>query len=247
VGRLIRAVGKYGVVGTARLAVARVHLHEEHIWYQLDLPSPTGEPFDEGDGLRLVQPQCEPDLAPFDELPTITLEGATHWYAGGAQAWLVLEGDRPLFGCWIFRERTPMIAARQGCLDLPPGVVCLEGSVAAPHARGRRIGPRTWNALAHHWAAAGAAAMITKIETSNEASRRAVARSGFREIAVMRLRRLGRFKRVTVEELGPGLGGALRERLVGVKRMTPGGETGATAGREEGLASQRSSRADRGV
>jgi hypothetical protein len=55
--------------------------------------------------------------------------------------------------------------------------------------------------------------MITKVGVENEASRKAVAKSGFREIGVMRLEKAGPRKRTTMVTDEPGLGAELASRL----------------------------------
>ena len=47
----------------------------------------------------------------------------------------------------------------------------------------------------------------------NEASRKAVAKAGFREIGVMRMVKAGPRKRTTVDRPAPGLGAELAARL----------------------------------
>ncbi|MGI8728541.1 MAG: GNAT family N-acetyltransferase [Solirubrobacteraceae bacterium] len=147
-------------------------------------------------------------------LPTIDAGRAAERARDGGRPLLVLDRGQPLFACWIFTHRAPMIAARGRWLALPEQVACLEDSVAASAARGRGIGPLTWTALAQRLAGEGKSAMITKVATGNAPSRRAVVKAGFREVAVMRLRRCGILYLVDVEVLDPdSLGGALRKGL----------------------------------
>ena len=210
--RVSRAL-RHGPAGIARIAAdrakAHVRLDEEHVWYGLELPSATGRPFgDAGDALRLVEPRTAEELAPFDDLPTLDATRAWARVQEGGRPWLVLDGILPAFGCWTFATSAPMIAARGGWLALCEGDVVLEDSVAAPIARGRGIAPRTWDHIADVLAADGAARMLTKVGTSNAPSRRAVTKAGFREIAIMRLRRRGAHTHVDVEVLDANPAGA---------------------------------------
>lgn len=219
VSRAARAVRRHGPVGIARIAAdrftPRVRLDEEHIWYVLELAAARKELFNDPEGtLRLMEPRTAPDVAPFDELPTISAASAWERMQRGGRPWLVLDDARAAFACWTFNARAPMIAARHGWLALPDGAVVLEDSVAAPIARGRGIAPRTWTHIAAVLAADGVVRMLTKVETGNTSSRRAVAKAGFEEIAVARLRRRGLRTRVDVEVLGGNATGAdLARRL----------------------------------
>ena len=205
-GRAARVLRRHGPAGIARLAAARataqMRLDEEHVWYGLELSSATGRPFDgAGESLRLVEPRTPQELAPFDDLPTLDSARAWARVQEGGRPWLVLDGTVPAFACWTFVDRAPMVAAGGGWLALRAEDVVLEDSVAAPIARGRGIAPRTWDHIAGVLAADGAARMLTKVETSNAPSRRAVTKAAFREVAIMRLRRRGPFTRVHVEVL----------------------------------------------
>jgi len=217
--RAVCALRRHGPGGIARLATDRVRsqlrLDEEHVWCELELSSATRTPFGAADdGLRLTEPSTAEELAPFDGLPTITSAAAWARVGEGGRPWLVLDGSLPAFACWTFTARAPMIAARGGWLALPEGAVVLEDSVAAPIARGRGIAPRTWSHIAGVLATDGVARMLTKVETANAPSRRAVTKAGFTEVAVMRLRRRGPFTRVAVKVIGANATGAeLARRL----------------------------------
>ncbi len=217
--RAARALRRHGPAGIARIAAERTRAHvrldEEHVWYGLELPSATGRPFgDASDGLSLVEPRIAEELAPFDGLPTLDSAKAWARVQEGGRPWLVLDGALPAFGCWTFATRAPMTAARGGWLELRDEDVALEDSVAAPIARGRGIAPRTWDHIAWALAADGAARMLTKVETTNTSSRRAVTKAGFREIGIMRLRRRGPLTRVDVEVLDANpMGAELARRL----------------------------------
>ena len=111
-----------------------------------------------------------------------------------------------------------MLAAPGGWLELPADTVVLEDSATTPRARGRGIAPGAWTAIADSLRDEGLAHMITKVGVENEASRKAVAKSGFREIGVMRMVKRGPRKRTTVSGATPGLGTELAARLT---RLAP--------------------------
>lgn len=200
IARLRRGLARYGLRGAARRALElgrdRLYLEEEHVWYELslesELPLRELEP-----GLRLVEAEAE-QLPLLDALPTLPPSEAAKLREGGGRLFLVLDGDEPLFACWIYERRTPVLAAPGGWLDLPPGVACLEDSVTAAAARGRGIAPAAWSALAALLREEGVGALITKVGVENVPSRRAVEKAGFREAALMRLRRVGSHATVTV-------------------------------------------------
>jgi len=105
--------------------------------------------------------------------------------AAGGERWLVLDRGEAAFRCWIFPTRTPTIAAARGWLDLPSHVVCLEDSATGANHRGRGIAPAAWSAIAAQLAdRPQVRTMITKVEEENVASRKAVEKSGFREVGV---------------------------------------------------------------
>lgn len=68
-------------------------------------------------------------------------------------------------------------------------------------------------------AAEGYTVMITKVGVANAPSRKAVVKSGFREIGVMRLTRIGPRRRTSMEPAGDGLGADLSERLAGGRAL----------------------------
>ena len=216
VARARSALGRRSVGGVAReagrRAVARVSLREEHVWYELrldaDLPAPPPlEPPLElaraGDDLRHKLEDLGQSAA-----------GAREYADRGNDHWLVMEGDKPAFSCWIFRAETPVAGTRGGWMPLPDGTVCLEHSVTSPDFRGRGVAPRAWGAIAAALRDEGVASMITKVAVENAPSRKAVTKAGFAEVALMRLVRRGVRTHVDVDVLAPtGTATALAERL----------------------------------
>ncbi len=212
VGSVLR---RHGVGRSARLAVARLarmaYLRESHVWYLLDVGGERpriGLP----PGMEIVR-AGDDDLAPLAELPTIGIREARRRLAAGAELWIVRDEGRAAFACWIYRHRTPALAARGGWLELPDGVAGLEDSVTSPAYRGRAIAPAGWSATADALAREGATAILTKVEESNVPCRRAIEKAGFRAVAAMRLTRIGGRSRVDVELDGTSRAAFLAERL----------------------------------
>ena len=192
------------------LAKRPFYRNEEHVWYQLDVNAerPRRE-FVEG--VRLVRAGAD-DAQRVEELGQVEDE-ARERLAAGNDLWLAVDDqDRALFACWTFRSETPVYAAPHGRLLLPDGTACLEDSVAAPLARGKGIAPASWTAIADTLSDEGFESMITKVTTDNAPSRKAVQKSGFREIGVMRLTRKGPRQRVVLAASG-GVAAALAQSL----------------------------------
>jgi len=216
VGRLQRALKRRGLSETLGLAATRVRdkvvLREEHVWYQLSLqadrPRRSLAP-----GLQLVQAtERERELATqISGEPSP--ESVREFHAVGGQLWVVLDVGRPAFSCWIFPKVTPALAAPGGWLELPPGTVCLENSATSPQDRGRGIAPAAWSEIADALAGEGIVSMITKVTVENIPSRKAVAKAGFVEIAMMRMARQGTRTTVRIKPLGADMSAQLAERL----------------------------------
>jgi RimJ/RimL family protein N-acetyltransferase len=186
------------------------YLQEEHTWWQQDLDDRPR--FELGEGLRFVR-------ATAAEAPAVVelgqdLDEALGRLQEGNDLWLVFDGDQPLFACYTFRQSAPVMAATGGQLDLPEGAACLEDSFASPAARGRGIAPATWTLVGDALRAEGFQALVTKIESSNKASNRAVEKVGYRPIAVMKHERVAMRRHTAVKPIGTGLGEELAARLV---------------------------------
>jgi hypothetical protein len=194
------ALRRHGFRGTARRMGARgrhaVYLVETHVWYALELGTELA---------REMPPGCELLRDRRGDTDTAGLLGrpspeAENRMAAGGERWLVLDRGEAAFRCWIFPTRTPTIAAARGWLDLPPHVVCLEDSATGANHRGRGIAPAAWSAIAAQLAdRPQVRTMITKVEEENVASRKAVEKSGIREVGVMTLKRTGLRTRVQVD------------------------------------------------
>ncbi len=193
---LKRTLQRHGLKGCWNLAMAearramtqRLYLHERHVWFVLWTGSVKLVPL--GEGLVLQRggwPQV--DLLAEQRLCSRTV--AAKYLAHGGQAWIVMHGHRAAFCCWIFQNQMPLVAVRGGWQRLPAPTACLEASVTSPDYRGQGIAPAAWTALAVMLRDAGIRSLVTKVEEENVASRRAVEKAGFRQIAVMDFRRIG--------------------------------------------------------
>jgi GNAT superfamily N-acetyltransferase len=203
-----------GLPATVRALAHRLrklaYVSEEHVWYQCDLDE-TRPRRDLPQEVRLVRAELSQvgNVARLGQDP----EEARRRIEEGNDAWLVVDGDEPLFACYSFRHSAPVLAASHGKLTLPPGAACIEDSVAAPAARGRGIGPGAWTLIGDELSRDGFTALVTKIETANTPSRRAAEKVGFRPVAVMHHQRTGVRRRTAVRPLGSGLGDELAARL----------------------------------
>ena len=232
--RLLSTVRRDGVWGVFRRLGGRartlVHLRETHVWYVLELGRHPRIRLPVG--LELVRGGPS-DVELLERLPSGSAHQAEARLAEGGELWLMVdEEEEPAFACWVFRGRTPVVAARGGWLALPEGTICLEDSVTSPDYRGRGAAPSAWSQVAEAALAEGHATMITKVAEVNAASRRAVEKAGFREVATMRLTRFGSHARVEVEAReGEPVGRSLAQRLERDRRGPWEATVGSTARR----------------
>lgn len=203
--RARRGVRRFGVGGSTKRIVSLIghslaralYVRERHVWYVLSLTALVPQlSLPPGFALSLATAD---EVALLEELPTIGAHEARERRAAGADLWLVREGARAAFACWIFREQTPVFAARTGWLTLPPNTVCLEDSVTSPDYRGRGLAGAAWSEIARYLQSRHVAAMITKVAEDNTASRRAVEKAGFEPIAMMTLTRRALRTQVALE------------------------------------------------
>jgi len=175
----------------------RTYLDETHKWYELrlgserphrDLPPETELAKAGPEQVRLLQ-----------QLPTIRTEVARERMEVGQDLWMVLDGERAAFACWILHGSMSFPAAPGGSAPLPPEVVCLEDSVTSEAYRGKSIAPAAWSSIADVLERDGVRSIITKIEETNIPSRKAISKAGFEEIATMHFRRLGPSSSTKVE------------------------------------------------
>jgi L-amino acid N-acyltransferase YncA len=215
--RVARSLRAHGVRGVAKRVawpwIIHVRLHERHIWYELDLRAahppchlPGGFESRRADESDLPNVADLPDAAPVSRMRRLRDKGH--------DLWLVERDGAIAFVCWIFRGRAPVTAAKGGWIELPDTIVSLEDSLTVAAFRGRGIAPGAWSAIAEALRAEGVHALITKIEDHNRASRAAVAKAGFREVAEMTLDRDWGRSHVTVSP-STGTGRLLASLIVG--------------------------------
>jgi hypothetical protein len=201
-GRAHRSIGDHGITGVVRLALkaARDAIlpRQLHVWYVLDLDGARPESH-LPEGFRLENPT---NLTAFDQLGAGGLAEARGRVAAGGSPWLLVEDERVAFACWIL-PFVPTRASSGGQLELPESVRCLEYSITLESYRGRGLAPAAWGAIADALEADGCRQLTTKVGVHNVASRRAVEKAGFREVAVVSLRRRGLRLVADVDVLDP--------------------------------------------
>jgi RimJ/RimL family protein N-acetyltransferase len=213
--RVRGGVDRHGLRGSlwrlAEIAKSIVYRNEHHVWFGLDLPHEDG-PASLPDGIVLHEgTPADAEAIAFTSL--MTTEIADRLSAGGT-LWLARDGDAVAFCCWTFPRRTPVLAATGGWLELPDGVACLEDSVTAPDHRGRGLAPAAWAIIAARLAAQDLAQLVTKVETTNAPSIRAVEKAHFRRIALMTYRRVGPHERVRLDVIDRDETALALERLL---------------------------------
>lgn len=81
-------------------------------------------------------------------------------------------------------------------------MAAVEDSMVAPAARGKAVGPAAWTLIADTMGQRGLTRLTTKVAVSNQPSRKAVVKVGFREVALVRYRKIGPWSKRTVEPAG---------------------------------------------
>jgi hypothetical protein len=206
--RIQRVLRQHGLSGCliiamrylTRYLLTVLYQHERHIWY---VATPSSIKSGNILSTELKLQRAGPEH--LDMIAQSNLCGrssAAGYLAAGADLWVVRETERAAFCCWIFRTRTPTVAARGGWKILPPDTVCLEASITGSNYRGRGIAPIAWASIAEGLQQEGVRTIITKVETGNIASRRAVLKAGFHEAALMDFLKIAGVSRVRVVSLG---------------------------------------------
>ena len=204
IGSALDLVERQGVGRLFRSAMSRIRsgafLREQHIWHVLATEDRPTAAIPQDAAIELVGVDR---LDEYLRLPTtVTAREADRRLADGAELWLTTVGTVPAFGCWVFREASPVEAAASGWLSLVPTMAVLEDSVASPDHRGRGLAPTTWAVIADHLREAGVEFVLTKVELANLSSHKAVAKVGFEPTALMTHARIFGRRRVTVEPFG---------------------------------------------
>jgi RimJ/RimL family protein N-acetyltransferase len=195
---------KATIVKVAEWLRVRAYLKETHVWCELPLEVERPRR-DLPPDVELVRADIS-DLPLFQDLTTMTEmalreDQAREQIEADNDLWLAVQDGRAVFACWIFHSEVPLLAALGGKLSLAPGISCLEGSIASPHYRGRGVATGVWSQVADKLQQDSIGSLVTKIEVENIPTRRAVAKVGFREIAIMHFRRVGFRERTTVQAL----------------------------------------------
>jgi len=202
-GRMRLAVRREGTSGAlrmiARRAVRPLLCSEDHVWYALDLTVERPRvPLASGLQLRRVE---ETDSEVLEQIANVTARECRLRIRAGHDVWGVLEAERVLFSCTIFRGEAPAMAGVGGRVRLAPGTVCLEDSITVPDARRREIASAAVLAVLEALAAQGTRCVVTKVAVDNVPTRRGAEKLGFEGVAVMRLRRRGLSSRTWLEEV----------------------------------------------
>ena len=216
---VVRHLRANGGRGTRQKVVQRLRPHlyltEAHIWTALTLPSPKKSHL-LPDGLEFRRGGYA-DVGTLASLPTpVSKNAAERRLAEGAALWLVKDASRTVFCAWTFTEFAPAIAAPGGRLRVPPAHVVLDDTATAGPYRGRGIAPAAWLEIAERFERSGHRRMLAKIKPQNRTSRRAFAKAGFTEAAIVDLQRIAARNRVYVSDLRDAeIAQMLRERLAG--------------------------------
>jgi GNAT superfamily N-acetyltransferase len=214
-GQLREGLGRRGARGLARegleLVRRAVWRRENHNWYEIQLARmPAMPPLP--DDMRLVV-ATDADLAAVEQLGG-NVASARRRAARGHQQMLLFDGDRPVFGCWVFHGAMPDPAAHRGTLVLPDDTVCIEDSVTNPDSRRRGVSTIAGGAVITHLRSEGIRTMLTRVAVSNVPAHKAVLKTGFREVARVTMQRIGPRKHVDVEILNDSsTGQALARRF----------------------------------
>ena len=203
---LKQALQRHGVIkccslamgGGLRFVVNHLYLHERHVWFLLPTHNVRELRLAEG---MVLQPATGPQVDRLSEEGLCGRRVAARYLRHGGQPWVVMDGQRAAFCCWIFTNEMPLIAARGGWQPLQVSTACLEASATAADYRGRGIAPAAWLGIAAILKDRGINNLITKVEEENMASQRAVLKAGFHEIAVMDYRRISLWRNKLIQPL----------------------------------------------
>jgi len=204
---LVRAVRRRGIRALLRQKLSdlanELAPNSIHVWYLLDLreerprlPVPPGYVVEE------LAPGSH-EVALLEVLgPNAQAEARSRFSAGG-RLFTARAGGELAFACWVFRA-IPTIAARSGWYQVREEARALEHSITVEEHRGRGLAPAVWSDLCDTLEAEGVTGLLTKVGFKNDASRRAVAKAGFVEIAhVAVTRRRGRIRVDVCRTSGP--------------------------------------------
>jgi hypothetical protein len=177
-------------------AAAPFYRHQLFRWYWAEVDQPTGDSGDQAlpDGFELVH-GTEADLPLLAQVGA-DFDRARDFLAAGHRLWLVRKGDTLAFSAWTFLGSAPSGAARTGWLALPEGTANQEDTNTHPDFRGQGlVGAASRQIAAELVRECGIRRGVAFMLEDNAPSRRAAAKSGSREFAVVDLKKFGFLRR----------------------------------------------------
>jgi hypothetical protein len=213
---VVRTVRQRGLRATARQFLTTLHNellpNATHVWYLLDLqaerPNPAIPP---GYVVEEILPGATTTALLRVLGPNAEAEARTR-FARGGRLFIARAGEELAFACWVFRA-IPTLAARNGWYPVRADARGLEYSITVEAHRGHGLAPAVWSQLSDLLAAEGVTGLLTKVGSGNEASRKAVAKSGFVEIAHVTVSRPRGRIRVDVDHASGPDGARLEQEL----------------------------------
>lgn len=210
---------RHTAAALARRAGQEVYLRESHVWLLMRLDEPRPRPV-------LAQSLRFTRLTPRQACLVGQLGGsvavAEQRFDRGHQLFAVFEEDRLGALGWAFFGEAPTSVSRTGWIPLPPGYVNLEDTVVAPALRGMGVAPAFYSLTFDDLRNQGCTHVVGKIQVRNSANRRACAKLGWREFAVVHLFKLLGLRRVGVRPVSSPdvewLAGASRARAGSPRR-----------------------------
>lgn len=204
--RVIRAVRRHGVIGTAGTVLVRlVPLRStayEMGWYRLDLARERRRrELDNGLVLRRGTAEDAVRVAQLPRMPHVTAlmaDEVAERVNSGAELWLVADGDCVAFSCWILHREMWFYGARKGGVLMPQGTAFLDDSILSPAFRGRSIPVSAWSGVGDALEARGFGAIMVKVDVTNTGALWAFKRVGFREVARMNIEHRGLRHRIRI-------------------------------------------------
>jgi GNAT superfamily N-acetyltransferase len=174
-------------------AAAPFYRHQLFRWYWAEVDQPTGDQA-LPDGFELVH-GTEADLPLLAQVGA-DFDRARDFLAAGHRLWLVRNGDTLAFSTWTFLGSAPSGAARTGWLALPEATANQEDANTHPDFRGQGLAGAASRQIAAELAReCGIRRGVAFMLDDNASSRRAAAKSGSREFAVVDLKKFGFLRR----------------------------------------------------
>jgi L-amino acid N-acyltransferase YncA len=189
---LLRALRRRGVRAVVIRGLTELRTkfapNSTHIWYLLDLeaerPRPELPPGYEVEELRADSAE----LALLEVLGPNARADARARFETKGRLFVACTNGELAFTCWVFAA-IPTLAARSGWYRVREDARGLEYSITVEAHRGRGLAPAVWSQLSDLLEVEGVTGLLTKVGLTTEATRNAVANSGFVEIAHVTVRR----------------------------------------------------------